>query len=139
MKPTTRPELDLGSHLVPGLAAVALFAVMAGAFLTAQFPEPQGFPADANVTASIGYAMFNLDFGSVPAESFLVAFLVIAIALDAALDGAIILARREDDGKTVSLLTDGGRELKRTVFGDDTESESDTDADEDAGASGGDR
>ncbi|WP_142856301.1 NADH-quinone oxidoreductase subunit J family protein [Salinigranum halophilum] len=139
MKPTTRPELDLGSHLVPGLAAVALFAVMAGAFLTAQFPEPQGFPADANVTASIGYAMFNLDFGSVPAESFLVAFLVIAIALDAALDGAIILARREDDGKTVSLLTDGGRELKRTVFGDDTESESDTDADEDTGASGGDR
>jgi NADH-quinone oxidoreductase subunit J len=139
MKPTTRPELDLGSHLVPGLAAVALFAVMAGAFLTAQFPEPQGFPADANVTASIGYAMFNLDFGSVPAESFLVAFLVIAIALDAALDGAIILARREDDGKTVSLLTDGGRELKRTVFGDDTESESDTGADEDAGASGGDR
>ncbi|WP_136602186.1 NADH-quinone oxidoreductase subunit J family protein [Salinigranum halophilum] len=139
MKPTTRPELDLGSHLVPGLAAVALFAVMAGAFLTAQFPEPQGFPADANVTASIGYAMFNLDFGSVPAESFLVAFLVIAIALDAALDGAIILARREDDGKTVSLLTDGGRELKRTVFGDDTESEPDIDADEDAGASGGDR
>ncbi|WP_136588674.1 NADH-quinone oxidoreductase subunit J family protein [Salinigranum halophilum] len=139
MKPTTRPELDLGSHLVPGLAAVALFAVMAGAFLTAQFPEPQGFPADANVTASIGYAMFNLDFGSVPAESFLVAFLIIAIALDAALDGAIILARREDDGKTVSLLTDGGRELKRTVFGDDTESESDIDADEDAGASGGDR
>ena len=118
MKPTTRPELDLGSHLVPGLAALALFAVMAATFITAEFPAPQGFPADANITASIGYAMFNLDFGSVPAESFLVAFRVIAIALDAALDGAIILARRESDGKNVSLLADGGRELKRTVLGD---------------------
>jgi NADH-quinone oxidoreductase subunit J len=126
MKPTTRPELDLGSHLVPGLAALALFVVMAATFLTAEFPAPQGFPADANITASIGYAMFNLDFGSVPAESFLVAFLVIAIALDAALDGSLILARRETDGKTVSLLADGGRELKRTILGD-SDAERDTD------------
>jgi NADH-quinone oxidoreductase subunit J len=142
MKPTTRPELDLGRHLAPGIAAVALFVVMAGAFITAEFPEPQGFPADANITASIGYAMFNLDFGAVPSESFLVAFLIIAIALDAALDGSLILARRETDGKTVSLLTDGGRELKRTVFGDDTDSETDADADTDAaegGDTGGDR
>jgi NADH-quinone oxidoreductase subunit J len=144
MKPTTKPELDLGSHLVPGLAAVALFAVMAGVFLTAQFPEPQGFPADANITASIGYAMFNLDFGNVPSESFLIAFLIIAIALDAALDGSLILARRERDGKNVSLLADGGRELKRTVFGDDTasqsQSESETDAvDEALHETGGDR
>ena len=150
---TTKPELDLGSHLVPGLAAIALFVVMAGAFLSAEFPAPQGFPADANITASIGYAMFNLDFGSVPAESFLVAFLIIAIALDAAIDGAIILARRESDGETVSLLTDGGRKLRRSlrarrgversddgrernraVLGDDADTDGDADAD-----SGGDR
>ena len=143
---TTKPEFDLGSHLVPGVAALALFVVMAGAFLSAEFPAPQGFPADANITASIGYAMFNLDFGSVPAESFLVAFLVIAIALDAAIDGAIILARRESDGETVSLLTDGGRklrrslrarrdeegsdggrELKRAVLGDDADADGDAD------------
>jgi NADH-quinone oxidoreductase subunit J len=134
VKPTTRPELDLGSHLVPGIAALALFAVMAVAFLSAEFPAPQGFPEGANITASIGYAMFNLDFGNVPAESFLVAFLVIAIALDAALDGAIILARRERDGKTVSLLADGGRELKRTLLGEtgtnaDADRTTDTDAD----------
>ncbi|WP_318570156.1 proton-conducting membrane transporter [Salinigranum marinum] len=126
---TTKPELDLGSHLVPGVAALALFVVMAVAFLSAEFPAPQGFPADANITASIGYAMFNLDFGSVPAESFLVAFLIIAIALDAAIDGAIILARRESDGETVSLLTDGGRELKRAVLGDDADGDADTGGD----------
>ena len=135
MRPTTKPELDLGSHLVPGVAALALFVVMAGAFLTAEFPAPQGFPSDANITASIGYAMFNLDFGSVPSESFLVAFLIIALALDTAIDGAIILARRESDGETVSLLADGGRELKRAFLGDpDAESAVDDDGSErDAG------
>jgi NADH-quinone oxidoreductase subunit J len=141
VKPTTRPELDIGSHLVPGLAAVALFAVMAVTFLSAEFPAPQGFPDGANITASIGYAMFNLDFGTVPAESFLVAFLVIAIALDAALDGAIILARRESDGETVSLLADGGRELKRTVFGEtgtNANANAETNADADRATDAGD-
>jgi NADH-quinone oxidoreductase subunit J len=135
MRPTTKPELDLGSHLVPGVAALALFVVMAGAFLTAEFPAPQGFPSDANITASIGYAMFDLDFGSVPSESFLIAFLIIALALDTAIDGAIILARRESDGETVSLLADGGHELKRALLGDpDTESADDDDRSEcDAG------
>jgi NADH-quinone oxidoreductase subunit J len=136
---TTKPELDLGSHLVPGVAALALFVVMTATFVSAEFPAPQGFPGDANITASIGYAMFDLDFGSVPGESFLVAFLVIAIALDAALDGAIILGRRESDGETVSLLADGGRELKRAVLGEaDAEGaaapDTDTDTDADAGA-----
>jgi NADH-quinone oxidoreductase subunit J len=135
MRPTTKPELDLGSHLVPGVAALALFVVMAGAFLTAEFPAPQGFPSDANITASIGYAMFDLDFGSVPSESFLIAFLIIALALDTAIDGAIILARRESDGETVSLLADGGHELKRALLGDpDTERADDDDRSEcDAG------
>lgn len=34
---TSRPELELGSHLLPGLVAVALFAVMAFVFLQTPF------------------------------------------------------------------------------------------------------
>ncbi|MDS0293206.1 proton-conducting membrane transporter [Halogeometricum luteum] len=112
---TTKPELKLGSHLVPGLAAVALFAVMAAVFLTASFPEPQGFADDANIVASIGYAMFDLDFGSVASESFLAAFLIMAVLLDVALDGAVLLARREPGESTVKLVSDGGKRLRETL------------------------
>lgn len=90
---TTRPRLKLGSHLVPGLAAVALFVVLAAAFLSAQFPAPQGF-GDGSITASIGYAMFNLQ-GPLPSEGFLVAFEIIDVVLVAALAAAVMLARRE--------------------------------------------
>ncbi|WP_049984870.1 NADH dehydrogenase [Halobellus rufus] len=113
---TTKPELKLGSHLVPGLAAAALFVVMAAAILSSSMPEPQGFAEGANITASIGYAMFNLDLGDVAGESFLVAFIVIAITLDVALDGAVHLARREDGGGR-HLVADGGRALKEQLFG----------------------
>jgi len=113
---TTKPELNLGSHLVPGLAAAALFVVMAATILASSFPEPQGFAEGANITASIGYAMFNLDLGDVAGESFLVAFILIAVTLDVALDGAVHLATRED-GEGRRLLADGGRELRRTLFG----------------------
>ncbi|RDI70881.1 proton-conducting membrane transporter [Halopelagius longus] len=116
---TTKPELKLGSHLIPGLAAVGLFVVMAAAFLTSAFPQPQGF-GDVNITASIGYAMFNLGFGQVPGESFLVAFIVMAITLDVALDGALHLAKHEgDEGQAETvLLADGGRKIKRALFDD---------------------
>jgi cytochrome b subunit of formate dehydrogenase len=40
---TTRPRLKLGKHLIPGLAAVALFVVMAAAFLASEFLAPEGF------------------------------------------------------------------------------------------------
>jgi NADH-quinone oxidoreductase subunit J len=135
---TTWPELKLGSHLVRGLAAVALFVVMAVVFLGASFGEPAGFPADANITASIGYAMFNLELGDVPSEGFLVAFLVIAVVLDAAIDGAVYLAKREEGGSQVvpRVVADGGRELKRAVLGDETESAS---AETDADSAGGER
>jgi NADH-quinone oxidoreductase subunit J len=126
---TTKPELKLGSHLVPGLAAVALFVVMAAVFLTASFPAPEGFPDGANITASIGYAMFNLDLGSVPGEGFLVAFIVIAVVLDAALDGAILLAKREEEGSLRTILADGGRELGRTLRGDGGDEGRERDAD----------
>jgi NADH-quinone oxidoreductase subunit J len=116
---TTKPQLKLGSHLVPGLAAVALFVVMAVVFLGASFPNPQGFAENANITASIGYTMFNLDFGDVTGESMLVAFITIAVTLDVALDGAVHLAKREEGGQVRTILTDGGRELKRTLFDDE--------------------
>ena len=114
---TTKPELNPGSHLLPGVAAAALFVVMAATFLSASFPDPQGFAGGANVTASIGYAMFNLDLGDIPGESFLAAFIIIAITLDVALDGAVHLATREEGSDDRTLLADGGRELKRTLFG----------------------
>ncbi|WP_416839169.1 NADH-quinone oxidoreductase subunit J [Haloferax sp. DFSO52] len=117
---TTKPQLKLGSHLVPGLAAVALFVVMAVVFLGASFPNPQGFAEGANLTASIAYSMFNLDFGTVEGESMLVAFEIIDLVLVAALVGAVLLARREGAGGQMrTILTDGGRELKRTLFDDE--------------------
>ncbi|MFB6068861.1 MAG: proton-conducting membrane transporter [Halobacterium sp.] len=118
---TTKPELKLGSHLVPGLAAVALFVVMAAAFLGAPFGEPAGFPADANITASLGYALFNIDLGAVDAEGFLVPFEIIDLVLVAALAGAVMLARREEEGSVVTLLADGGREVRRAVSATDDE------------------
>ncbi|QIB73709.1 proton-conducting membrane transporter [Halogeometricum borinquense] len=123
---TTRPRLKLGSHLVPGLAAVALFVVMVAAFVTASFPEPQGFGGDVNITASIGYAMFNLGFGEVASESFLVAFEIIDIVLVAALVGAVMLARRETGDSARQVLADGGQRLKQTLTetrDDETEGE----------------
>jgi NADH-quinone oxidoreductase subunit J len=116
---TTKPELKLGSHLVPGLAAVALFAVLAVVFLQAPFGDAAGFPEGAAITASIGYAMFNLDMGAVPGESFLIAFILIAVVLDAALDGAILLAKREEDGSIVTVLADGGRRISDRLGDDD--------------------
>jgi NADH-quinone oxidoreductase subunit J len=128
---TTKPSLRTGSHLLPGLAAVALFVVIAVAILRASFGDPQGFGPEAPITASIGYAMFNLDMGAVPGEGMIVAFIVIAVALDAALDGAILLAKREEDGSAVALLADGGRQVRDRIRGD---ADAETDADD-----GGDR
>ncbi|ESS07162.1 MAG: hypothetical protein A07HB70_00434, partial [uncultured archaeon A07HB70] len=66
---TTRPRLRLGSHLLPALAALALFCVAAALVLTSTFGASQGFPADANVVASIGRAMFGLGGADVPARA----------------------------------------------------------------------
>jgi NADH-quinone oxidoreductase subunit J len=128
---TTRPELNTTGSLLPGLAAVALFVVMAVAILRASFGDPQGFAADAGITASIGYAMFDLEMGSVPGESFLAALIVVAVALDAALDGSLLLAKREEDGSPVALLADGGRRVRdRLRDGEEpSDAENGTDAD----------
>ncbi|HMB49210.1 MAG TPA: hypothetical protein VKM69_00985 [Natronoarchaeum rubrum] len=97
---------------------MALFAVLATVFLTAGFADPAGF-GDASVMEAIGYALLNIDVDNgIPVEGFLFAFILIAVALDAALDGAIMLARREeDDSLTSALQTDGGDD--RTERGED--------------------
>jgi len=52
---------------------------------------------EGSVTASIGYALLNLPGGDIGGEGFLVSFIAIAVVLDAALDGAILLAKTEDE------------------------------------------
>jgi NADH-quinone oxidoreductase subunit J len=101
---TTRPKLKLGSHLLPGLVAVALFVVLVAVFLTSSFDAPAGFPGGGSVTASIGYALFNLDGGAYPSEGFLVAFEVIDLALVAALAAAVMLAKTEEEGRIAGAL-----------------------------------
>jgi len=96
---------DDRSSLVPGLAAVALFGVLAVVFARASFGDPAGFAAGESVTASIGYALINVQHpDAIPSEGFLVAFLVIAVVLDAALDGAVLLARRDEAGEITTAL-----------------------------------
>ncbi|MFB6300088.1 MAG: proton-conducting membrane transporter [Halobacteriales archaeon] len=106
----SRPELKLGSHLARGIGAIALFVVLVTVTLNASFGSPAGFPADASITASIGYAMFNLDGGAVASEGFLVAFEIIDVVLVAALVGAVMLARRDVGGRIVGALRSGGED-----------------------------
>lgn len=104
----SRPRLRLGRHLLPGVIAIALFAVMASVFLTASIGDPAGF-GDASVMESLGFALLDIANveGTIPTEGFLAAFIIIALALDAALDGSIMLARREE-GDDTGVRADGG-------------------------------
>jgi NADH-quinone oxidoreductase subunit J len=97
---TSKPRpIDFDRSTIPGLAAFALFAVMATVFVTAEFGTAAGFPQGESIVAGIGNALLGItDSGMVP-ESFLVAFILIAIALDAALDGALLLAKRDGGGE----------------------------------------
>ena len=120
----SKPEIRGGSRLLPGLIAVALFGVLAWVFLTASFEPPAGF--EGSVVEGIGYALLNITVDGVPySEGFLAAFILIALVLDAALDGAIMLARRDEEGGaglTSALKTDGGEnsgEERRRRGGDD--------------------
>jgi NADH-quinone oxidoreductase subunit J len=108
---------DAGGRLLPAAAAGLLFAVMAATFANAGFESAAGFPEGESVVHNIGYALFNLgDYGvaTIPSEGFLAAFLIVAVALDVAVDGAIYLARRETDESVVAAVgaafTDGGRD-----------------------------
>ena len=107
---TNRPRLHTSGTLAPGLLAVVLFAVMATIAWTTQFGEMSGYPDGIAITSEIGYAMFNLEAlqsgeGAISdTEPFLVAFILIAIVLDAALDASLVLAKREEGGEPVSPL-----------------------------------
>ena len=94
---TTRPQLRVGRHLLPGMIAVALFATLSFIILASSFDNPTGFEAGESVIENIGFALLNIDAGGIDAEGFLVAFIAIAIVLDAALSGAVMLAWRDDD------------------------------------------
>jgi NADH-quinone oxidoreductase subunit J len=105
---TTRPRLATGGNWLAGIAAVGLFAVLAGVFLTASFGTPAGFPTDQSIVENIGYAMFDLDSQlGIASEGFLVSFVLIAVVLDAALDGSIMLAKREQED--AAAMPDGGQ------------------------------
>ncbi|AHG03439.1 NADH dehydrogenase [Halobacterium sp. DL1] len=96
---TTRPRLRDPKTFVPGIVAVALFAVMAAVFVGTNFDVATGFAADANITATIGYALMGLlDVSgetAVESEGFLAAFEIIDVVLVAALVGSVMLADRE--------------------------------------------
>ena len=93
------------SRLLPGLVAVALFGVLAATFLNAPFGSPQGFSGAGSITASIGYAMFDLSGGAFDSEGFLVSFEIIDIVLVAALAAAVMLAKTEEGGRIAGALT----------------------------------
>lgn len=115
-----------GSSRAPGIAAIALFGVLAAVILSSAggFGTAEGF-ADASIVHNIGYALFDIDLGEIPSEGFLAAFLIIALALDVALDSAVYLAKQEDEGRIVSALTDGGRELVDGEIAGATETDDD--------------
>ena len=95
---TTRPQFRIGPHLLPGLVAVGTAAFMLLVVLRSDLGESAGFPADESIIENIGFALLNIDAGAIPAEGFLVAFIAIAIVLDAALSGAVMLGMRDNDG-----------------------------------------
>jgi NADH-quinone oxidoreductase subunit J len=124
---TTKPELRIGRHLLPGIVALALFAVMAAIVLTSSFGDYAGFGGIESVTAAIGYALFNIPAETVPTgtEGFLAAFEIIDVVLVAALVAGVMLARREVGGEVVTALrsevdvrwgadrSEGGRQPER--------------------------
>lgn len=100
---TTRPRLQRGQRRWPGVLAVVLFAGFivaivqprAGDLFELTFGASQGFPEGESVIANIGYALLNVDAGAIEVEGFLVALILIAVVLDAALGGAVMLASRD--------------------------------------------
>ncbi|MFB6117611.1 hypothetical protein [Halosegnis sp.] len=94
---TSRPRLHTDTRQIVGLVAFVLFAVFAAVFVTADFGTAATFDGATGITASIGYAMFNLDGGSLPSEGFLIAFEIIDVVLLSALAAAVMLGTRDDE------------------------------------------
>ncbi len=106
----SRPSLKLGPHLAKGIGAIALFVVLVYLILRAPFGDIAGFPEGVNITAAIGFALFNLPGADVPSEGFLAPFEIIDVVLVAALVGAVMLARRRVGGQVAAALRTGGEE-----------------------------
>ncbi|AKH97716.1 hypothetical protein [Halanaeroarchaeum sulfurireducens] len=94
---TTKPEITTEINPITGFLAVVLFGVMGLIVLGASFTGAAGFETNAPITASIGYALLDLEgvANTVASEGFLAALVIIAFVLDAALGGAVLLARRD--------------------------------------------
>jgi NADH-quinone oxidoreductase subunit J len=112
--------------------------VIAAVFVGVSFPAPAGFGENAAITKSLGAAMFDIAPGqlmdegqtAVPGEGFLVAFLIIGVLLDAALDGAVMLAKREEKGENVGLGTDSADPDDTALAADGGAQPTDTGGDE---------
>lgn len=128
---TTSPDLRTSKKQAIGVLAVALFLVQAATFLAADFEAAATFDGATGITAAIGYALFNLDAGTVPSEGFLVPFEIIDVVLVAALAAAVMLARRESGP---GLRTDGGERTDGSRTSPDRRSDGSRRADD-----GGDR
>jgi len=102
----TNPDAGYRGRWLPGVAALALFVVLAVVFVGAPFPDAaSGFQGEAGITSSIGYAMFNIDApDAVASEGLLVAFEIIDVVLVAALVGGVMLASRETEGELTTAL-----------------------------------
>lgn len=93
--PTWPTVVALDRRLLPGLAAVGLCGVVGWVSLAAALPPAAGLP-EGGLVADTGYALLGLpDRARAQTEGFLVAFVLIALVLDAALDGALALGKRD--------------------------------------------
>ncbi|AWB27085.1 hypothetical protein [Halococcoides cellulosivorans] len=91
----SRPRLDRGIDLRAAFGVGTLFVVLAWVFATADLGPAAGFGTDS-VTDGVGFALLGLiDASPLVTEGFLLAFILLAVVLDAALGGAVHLARRE--------------------------------------------
>ncbi|WP_336325262.1 hypothetical protein [Halovenus sp. HT40] len=100
---TTRPRLiEIDRRLLLGLIPLGLFVAIATFVLTTDFSgvEVVGFDGGGlSIVEDMGYSFIGApELAELETEDFLVALVLIAVLLDAALDGALMLAKRDDGG-----------------------------------------
>jgi hypothetical protein len=101
---TTRPQfIDADRRLLLGLLPLGLFVFLAGVIFTTDFAGigDGGFESGGlSIVADMGYSFIGApELAELETEDFLVALVLIAVLLDAALDGALMLAKRDDGGE----------------------------------------
>jgi len=101
---TTRPRpIEVDRRVLLGLIPLGLFVALAVVVLTTDFAavEVVGFGSGGlSIVEDIGYSFIGApELAELDTEDFLVALILIAILLDAALDGALMLAKRDDGGE----------------------------------------